>query len=124
MKEIRIIGDSIKEFIKKMRSNLPSGWKFDDEKDDEYKVMPYSAKFYYFNLNFSTKKYRVIFVLNLDKNVLTLTNITRVDENDSILSEEYDSIIDKTYLELLSLCHSFEDIKIEIKYLGKSAEEE
>lgn len=121
MKEIRIIGNSIKEFIKNMKLNLPSGWSFDGEEDDKINVMPYSAKFYYFNLDFSNKKYRVIFVLNLDENILILTNIVRKNSNNSILSEEYDSLIDKTYLELLSPCHNFEDIKIE---LGKSAEEE
>lgn len=124
MKEIRIIGNSIKKFIEEMKTNLPSSWKFDDEKDDEYNGFEYPAKFYYFDLDFSTKKYKVIFVLNLDENVLTLTNITREDENDLILSEEYDSIIDKTYLELLSPCHTYEDIKIEIEYLGKSPEKE
>lgn len=84
----------------------------------------YSAKFYYFELEISQKRYTFMFVLNLSDNTLSLTNISRIGSTESILSDEYDSLVDKIYLDIISPAHTQKDVIIEIKYLEKSLDED
>ena len=117
MKEIKIEGSAVADFVDNMKNNLPNGWSFLGMKNDETHSVSSDAKFYYFGL--AGTDLRFDFVFNRSENLLQLTNITHTETKEIISSKENDALVDKIYNEVIAPLHRSENIEIHIIQQGE-----
>lgn len=117
MKEIKIEGSEVADFVDRMKNRLPNGWCFLGMNDDETHSISDDAKFYYFGL--ADTDLRFDFVFNKSKNLLCLTNIVHTETKEKPSSNEYDVLVDKIYNEVIAPLHRSENLEIHIIQRGE-----